>query len=71
MNEPERLIEADEHIAWAKERIAQQQKLIEDLAAGGAHDPSEAMNLLEALQRALRAFELYRETILARPNRPD
>jgi hypothetical protein len=70
MNEPERLIEADEHIAWAKERIAQQQKLIEDLAAG-AHDSSEAMNLLEALQRALRAFELYRETILAQPNRPD
>jgi hypothetical protein len=35
MNERERLVEADEHIAWAKERIAQQQKLIEDLAAGG------------------------------------
>jgi hypothetical protein len=70
MNERERLVEADEHIAWAKERIAQQQKLIEDLAAGG-HDPSEVMNLLHALQRALRVFELHRETILARANRPD
>ena len=69
MNERERLVEADEHIAWAKERIAEQQKLIEDLAAGG-HDPSEAMNLLHALRTALRAFELHREN-LARANRPD
>jgi hypothetical protein len=68
MNERERLVEADEHIAWAKERIAQQQKLIEDLAA---HDPSEVMNVLHALQRALRVFELHRETILARANRSD
>jgi len=57
------LIEADQHIAGAKERIVRQRQLIERLAAGG-HSVREAEGFLFALSGVLSAFERHRFLIL-------
>ena len=53
------LVQADEHVAGAKERIDKQRKLIERLAAEG-HSVKDAENFLSAMTGALSAFESHR-----------
>ena len=59
------LVQADEHVAGAKERIDKQRKLIERLAAEG-HSVKDAENFLSAMTGALSAFESHRLLILNR-----
>ena len=63
------LVQADEHVAGAKERIDKQRKLIERLTAGG-HDVKDAESFLFALTGALSAFESHRHLILNRLRAP-
>jgi len=60
-----RLVQANEHVAGAKERIHKQRKLIERLTAEG-HHVSNAESLLSALSGSLAAFENHRRLILDR-----
>jgi len=62
------LVQADEHIAGAKERIDKQRKLIERLAAKG-HGVRDAEGFLSALTGVLSAFESHRLLILDRLRR--
>ena len=59
------LVQADEHVARAKERINKQRKLIERLAAEG-RNVKDAENFLSALTGVLSAFESHRLLILDR-----
>ena len=59
------LVQANEHVAGAKERIQKQRKLIERLTAKG-HDVRNAESLLSVLSGSLAAFESHRRLILDR-----
>ena len=63
--EREHLIQADRHIADAKDGIARQKELIAELARGG-HETDVAMSMLHALEHCLHAFEEHRKVVLDR-----
>jgi hypothetical protein len=59
VDERAHLAQVERHISGAKERLRQQEQLIERLAAKG-YNINEAQNLLEALKGTLDAFECQR-----------
>jgi hypothetical protein len=57
------LVEADRHIAEARQRIARQENLIEELAHDG-HDTANSRDLLKLLNDSLKLMVAHREMIL-------
>ena len=61
--EREHLVEADRHMAAAKQRVEQQKRVIEKLVQDG-HDTRAATSLLDAMERGLDALEHHREIVV-------
>ena len=61
--EREQLALADRHIAEAKERIAEQRRLIEQMAENG-QDTAQAERMLRDFEAVLEQFYVHRQLIL-------
>jgi hypothetical protein len=57
------LAQAERHIAIARDRIARQKIIVDELAQAGLETDC-AVSMLRALETCLRAFERHRETVL-------
>jgi predicted outer membrane protein len=63
MSERDHVAETDRHIEGVKQRIARQKKIVSELERDG-HDTDLGMELLAALEDALRVLEQHREVFL-------
>lgn len=63
-SEDEHLVQAQRHVGEAEQRVAQQRRLIAQLAADG-HDTAEAEKFLETLIQALAAMREHLQLIQA------
>jgi hypothetical protein len=59
------LAQAERHIAITEERIARQQRIVDELVQAG-QETDCAVSMLHALETCLHAFEQHREMILER-----
>jgi hypothetical protein len=64
-NEETDLAEADRHIQEAEERIAHQEKVLEQLKRGG-HDFEKAQEVLKTLMETLSVMKDHRQIVLSK-----